>query len=170
MGCMFSRYLITYLSMCFCWKPSPANCGSGHYSSAAVCGLFQAAGAAYAPYQYVGDGAFVEHWMGAMPWQSVELWEQALTRCFGISALHRRKKEVDGKCDTRIALWGIDADTGEGTFALPQVKRERSRVPGFPGLRPGKYADSSKTLAGAAWEDGALGPVQCCHQARAGSG
>ena len=62
-----------------------------------------------------------------MPWLEVAPWETALTKRFGMQAVHRRQKELEGKCNRRIILWGIEVGTRSGTFSLPSSNVERAR-------------------------------------------
>ena len=80
----------------------------------------------YPVYQYVGDGAFVEPWLGLRPWQALSLWEDALTRCLGPTAVHLEKKENWGNAEAEIILWGIVVSATENTFTLPTEKIDRA--------------------------------------------
>ena len=91
----------------------------------------------------------------------MSLWEYALTSCFGVPALHQRKKEVEGQCSKQLTLWGIDVDTEAGTFALPPAKVDRARE--FlvaPEFGPGNTRIPRKLLQELMGGNGAMGPMQ----------
>ena len=132
MGCRFGKFLVAYLSTFFGWKPSPANWGEITTLLLQFVAAFgpaiphQCGPEAFAPSQYVGDGAFVEPWLATRPWLAVTVWGQGPTSFFGLQALRHREKSAEGECSTRIVLWGIEVDTQKGTFTLPRDKVERA--------------------------------------------
>ena len=97
MGCRFSVYIGMYLAMFLGWRPSPANCGvistliTQYVSAFRPSNEYLEGPESFIAFQYVDDGAFVEPLVGIRPWQSVTLWEHALTTCLGDKALHRKK-------------------------------------------------------------------------------
>ena len=46
--------------------------------------------------------------------------------CIGRPALRDREKLAEGACSTKITLWGVDVDTSDGTFTLPDTKIGRA--------------------------------------------
>ena len=133
MGCRFAKFSRMNLSLFFGWRPSPAKWGaestllmqniSAHFPNNVHVGGPESS----LSYQYVGDVAFIEPWLGVRPWQAISLWGDSLTRCLGPDAVHLHKRRVEGNAETTIALWGIIVSTADNTSTLPRGKIGRAK-------------------------------------------
>ena len=132
-GFRFSIYIAMYLALFFGWRPSPANWGliatllMQYVTAYRPQREFRDGAESFIAYQYVGDVAFIEPWIGLLPWLDVSLWERALTSCLDAKALRREKRDVEGNASTRLALWGVTICTRSETFSPPEEKIDRAR-------------------------------------------
>ena len=132
MGFQFHKYIITYLSPYFGWKPSPYNWRAITVLLLQCVAPFCPSGPhlygpeSFAPYHYVGDGDFLEPWLALRPWASVMVWELALTGFSGLPAVYSKKNLVEGACSTKMTLRGIDVDATAVAFTLPGAKIDRA--------------------------------------------
>ena len=82
----------------------------------------------YIAYRYVGDGAFVDPWLGLRPWKALALCGYAIPLCLGPSAVHIQKKEIEGNDNANITPLVIPESTeNNNTFSPPPDKIDRPK-------------------------------------------
>ena len=133
MGLQFSEYIILYPLIVFRMETVSRFAGSNFHVTLTVrfllvpCTPMDMGTEGFSAYEYVGDGAFAEHWLDIRPWTSVRIWEHGLQSCLGEKSIHSEKRRVEGDCSTSMVLWGLNLCTVSETISLPEEKLAKSQ-------------------------------------------
>ena len=112
MGCRFANYIGIYLALFSGRRPSPANWSviptlimqsvAAHRPTRSGWGGLEG----FLAFHYVGDGAFVEPWVGLRTWQTPSMWEWVLSRGLGMEEAIAENRNDERLAETRTVLWG----------------------------------------------------------------
>ena len=76
---------------------------------------------------WVDDGISVEPDLGYRPYLAVRTYERAVKTLLGESAINREKMAEEGETGTKVLAWGLNVDTEEDTFSLPDAKWQKAQ-------------------------------------------
>ena len=133
MGPQFSTYAVLYLSLYFGWKPPPASRDIistlllQFVSSFMPIRPRDMGPEGFVDYEYVDDGAFAEPWRDIRPRTSAAIRDFGLKSCLGATALHWKKRQVEGDCSTSMVIWGLNVCTKSESISSPLDKWNRPR-------------------------------------------